>query len=143
MKTILSIVALVSAVLFMNCSRCGRDQERNCDEAICTQMLASITVEVVDAANQRVALDEVYTMRKSTGEVIHQEQFLNNGRYIVLDDSYQPRLANQTDEFRFVGIKDGQKVVDEPFIIGADCCHIRMESGRDQIQLGEQPTSQK
>ena len=57
------------------------------------------------------------------------------GTYIVLDDSYRDKLQNDKDKFRLVGIKEGKKVVDELFVIGADCCHIQKIEGKEDIQL--------
>jgi hypothetical protein len=96
-------------------------------------MFAMITVQLTDTAGEPVKLDEVYTLRTGNGAKISFEQNTTGGRYTVLDDSYQKELSNITDDFRLVGIRNGVKVVDESYTLGADCCHVRKESGRDSI----------
>jgi hypothetical protein len=96
-------------------------------------MFAMISVQVTDAAGAPVKLDEVYTVRTGNGAKITVEQNMGEGRYTVLDDSYQKELTNITDDFRFVGIINGIKVVDEPYTLGADCCHVRKENGKEIV----------
>jgi hypothetical protein len=90
-------------------------------------------VQVTESDNAPVQLDEVYTIRKRSGEQINLAQNMATGRYHVLDDSYKDRIANSTEEFRFVGKKSGQVVVDETYLISADCCHVRKEAGKDTV----------
>jgi hypothetical protein len=92
-----------------------------------------VMVQVVDAENQSVKLDEAYTIRKRNGEKITLSQDMTEGRYVVLDDSYKGRLENSKDDFQFVGVKDGKTVVDETFQISADCCHINKVSGKETV----------
>lgn len=92
-------------------------------------------VQVKTSDNVSVQLDEVYTIRTKNGEKITLSQSMAEGRYHVLDDSYQKRIANTTEAFRFVGKKSGQTIVDEPYLISADCCHVKKESGKDVITV--------
>jgi hypothetical protein len=95
-----------------------------------------VTVQVVDAAGNPVKLDEAYSIRSGTNEKINstQESGMNNS-YVVLDDSYQKKLAQSTSTFRFIGIKNSKQVIDEPFVISADCCHIKKNSGPAKIVI--------
>lgn len=107
-----------------------------CDPNVaCTMMYVSVGAQVVNSAGQPVVFDEVYTQRENTTEKIQLQHNSESGSYIVLDDSYQKKLANQTANFHFIGMKNGQKVMDEVYRIGADCCHIKKESGKETITL--------
>lgn len=135
MKQLLLIaLLLVSAPAFMgtSCKRVATNSDP-CAGVMCTMMFAMITVQVTDADGIPAKLDEAYTVRNGNGAKITVEQHMTDGRYTVLDDSYQKELSNKTDDFRFVGIKNGIRVVDEPYTLGADCCHVRKENGRDTI----------
>ncbi len=136
MKTLLkTALILACAFLSMNCA-CRRHDERfSCpDDVTCTAMFAMVDIQV-QSDGQPIHLDDVYTVRESNGEIIRPPQIMNSlGHYIVLDDSYQRNLANRTEQFRFVGMKDGRQVVSQPFSIGADCCHIRKETGPEQVE---------
>lgn len=111
------------------------EQKKCPEDTICTMMFAAVSLEVLDAGNSPAVLDEVYTMRVGTNETIRPQQHGQNGQYVVLDDSYQKKLANAADTFYLVGMKNGQKVVNEPLVIGADCCHVRKVSGKTQVVL--------
>lgn len=93
-----------------------------------------VTVQVIDPTGAAVQLDEVYTLRLSNNEKIRVEQPTEGG-YVVLDDNYLKHLQNDKDDFRFIGMKDGKKVLDELFVIGADCCHVQKIKGKEIISL--------
>ena len=128
--TILLFIVILSP-MFM----AGSCNKKCTGDVACTDMFAMVSIQVTDQDGQTVALDEVYSTRKSSGEVIRITQSMESGYYIVLDDNYQKKLVNSVDEFQFTGIKAGQKVVDETYRIGADCCHIIKQSGRDEVKL--------
>lgn len=132
MKTFFcSILLLLSSPLFLATS-C--EKKKCAPDTICTEMFAMITVRVVDQNGELVKLDEVYTVREGNAETIRPDQNME-GAYIVLDDSYRGKLQNDKDKFRLVGMKEGKKVVDELFVIGADCCHIQKIEGKEDIRL--------
>lgn len=137
MKHILFTAALLLAAQgLMSTSGCNKnDRKTNCTgEEICTMIFAAVNVTVKDGAGQPVVLDEHYTIRKSTNETITSgSDFPENGSYTVLDDSYRQKLAGQTDEFTFVGKKNGQEIVREVYSISADCCHISRQSGKTEV----------
>jgi len=94
-----------------------------------------VTIKITDENNQPVTLTEAFTERPATKEIIRLAQDMQDGRYVVLDDSYRSNLENTADSFRFVGTINGQPVVSEMFIIGADCCHIQKHHGKEEVQL--------
>ncbi len=134
MRSIIILFAVTVCAPFLLASSCKKTTTCAKD-VMCTQMFATITIQVTDQNGQPVVLDEVYTLRGKNSQKINFEQSNTQGGYIVLDDSYQKKLEQHTDNFRFVGMKNGQKVVDEPFVIGADCCHISKVSGKETIKL--------
>ncbi len=132
MHRIIIAFSLVLASPLLMASSCDR---RQCPEDIaCTEIFSMVTVQVSGPDGMPASLDEVYTIRTSTGEKIIPDQSIGGGVYVVLDDSYRQKLQQQKDEFRLVGMQNGQKVLEEPFVIEADCCHIRKVSGADTLQ---------
>lgn len=100
---------------------------------ICTEEFRMISVTVIGAE-----LDEYYTLRNKNGDTIRLEYFQKFGNtisYPVLDDSFQSSIANKNEEFTFVGIIDDKEVINEPYVIGADECHIDKVSGTNEINL--------
>lgn len=142
MKTFLIVLAaFLSSPLFMATS-CEQQQKQaqaqqkkqNCEGAICTEIFVMISVKV-SQQNGVLNLDEVYTTRKSSNEKLTFDQNMGPDSYIVLDDSYIQKMQNTTDEFHFIGIKNGEKLIDEVYTISADCCHVNKEKGKERIDL--------
>lgn len=135
-KFIFTLVLLALSPVFLG-SSCNHKEagSKGCPpDVVCTMMYAMITVAITDEAGKPVVLDEYYTLRPSVGDTLRPPQSME-GTYVVLDDSYQKKLQQQQDEFFFVGYKDGRQVVNEPYTLGADCCHVKKLKGRDQIPL--------
>lgn len=96
-------------------------------------IFASVSVYVADNSGQPVLLDEAYSVKQSTGEVIRGGNHPGDGIYTILDDGYQKRIATIGVDLRFIGKKNGTVVVDEPYRVIADCCHVSKASGKDTL----------
>lgn len=135
----LSFIILVTTLGFLTQSMSCRDPKNapgECGDIACTMMFAMVTVDVKDTSGNPVILDEHFTIRESNGQQIFNEsQMPNAGTYTVLDDSYATTLRNRQETFRFIGKKNGVEVINEPYTISADCCHVNKESGKGQIIL--------
>ncbi len=136
MKRSAILLMLVFLSPFFMASTCNKPEKDACVDVACTMMFAMVTVQVQEQDGSPVVLDEVYTVRKSSNETIKpQQQSAEGGHYVVLDDSYVGSLKQSVDSFTFVGMKNGQRVVEEPYVLGADCCHVRRESGKEVIRF--------
>ena len=117
---------------------CDKQAPRqSCDGVICTMEFAMVTVAVKDQNGNTVPLDSTITRNKSGLMVSNSNQSspAGDGRYVVADDSYQKALALRSEEVIFTGYKSGQKVIEQNFIISADCCHISKVSGPDILTI--------
>ena len=137
----LALPLLCCTLAFASChttkktAAAGNDKT-DCRLVMCTRMFASAGLHVIDATGSPVRLDDAYTVRISTGEVIRYEKSgAGQGQYIVIDDSYLKMLSNKTDQFQFIGMKDDRQVVQETFTISADCCHVKKDEGRDEVTV--------
>lgn len=101
------------------------------DEVYCTEEFRTISITV-----NGPALDDFYTLRESTGDtlIINHDSIWGNA-YPVLDDNFQKTLEDKTETFRFHGIINDSIVVNEPFVIKADKCHIIFVSGKQEVNL--------
>ncbi len=120
---------LIFAILFfLGCSKSDDP-----DEIICSDEFRMIGLTVTGGR-----LNDFYTVRESTKDTI---RFTESGTYPisrwhpVLDDSYQEILKDTEEQFYFYGFADGERVVHELFIIGADACHIYKVSGKESVIL--------
>ena len=125
MKTLKLIVALGLMLLLI--SSC-----KNTQEIACTEEYRFVTITVNGAQ-----LDNFYTIRISNGDTIRhdQEMGLDSNVYVVLTDSYQKNIQNSVENFVFHGLIGDSLVVNEPFVIKADQCHITYVSGKTEVNL--------
>ncbi|HTN45434.1 MAG TPA: hypothetical protein VL098_03745 [Flavipsychrobacter sp.] len=141
MSRLISFAFLLLFSPFFIAGSCNKDEKKKkCDPKVaCTMMFASVSITVKTSNGVSAELDEVYTIRKSTSEILKYSQPGNTtGAYIVLDDSYQKELQNKQEEFYFVGKKNGKVMVEEPYVLSADCCHVSKVSGRDALIISSQ-----
>ncbi|MBW3544732.1 MAG: hypothetical protein KY428_03880 [Bacteroidetes bacterium] len=129
--------------LFMGWSSCNGDaqtMEADCPEnIICTEQFEIIQLKLTNTNNQPVALNSFKSTNLDTGQEWKLEQEFtlepNSGYYPVLTDAQMKEVAQEGSRIEFIGIINGQKVVKELYVIGHDCCHIKLISGEQDIQL--------
>lgn len=125
------ILVLAFPFMAMQCKK-----KTDCSGAICTEMFAAVNVTVTDKNGYNIDLQDYYTINIATGDTLmHNNSTWPEGAYTVLDDSYVSKMYNKKLQFRFVGILNNTIVVDEPYTIAADCCHISKEAGKDTIVI--------
>ncbi|RYD57149.1 MAG: hypothetical protein EOP56_10130 [Sphingobacteriales bacterium] len=128
----------IAAIICMSAS-CGKKEPvtdpKNCDGVMCTQMFKMITLRITDASGNAVKLDDYYTLHVASGEKAKVTGGMNGGYYTVVDDSRRKDLQDRKVELKFVGMKDGKEVVNETYMVTADCCHIEKISGKTEIVL--------
>ncbi len=111
-------------LLFSNC--------KNESSTPCTMEFRYITITV-----HGNVLDDFYTLRTSNGDTIRyaKNEIPGDSIYIVLNDNYQQSLKNSSDTFIFRGLINDSVVVNEPFVIKADECHIEYVSGKTEVSI--------
>ncbi len=126
MKNILPLVFLLYALstVFTSCA----EKEK---PVMCTMEFRTVTITV-----KGEPLDEFFTIRLKANDTIrfNHDNIPEENVYPVLDDSFQKLLEGKTEEFRFIGYKNNMMVVNEPFVIRADKCHIEYVSGRKETE---------
>ncbi|CAN5228746.1 hypothetical protein BH09BAC2_BH09BAC2_11010 [soil metagenome] len=124
---------LLGTTHILSAMSCSKSHFNNCNVA-CTAVFASVNVQLTDAFDNPVTAGEVFTIRIKTGDTLRLQQYPNiSGAYTILDDSFQKIIVNSTENFQFVAIKNGNKIVDESYTISADCCHIKKDSGKEKV----------
>ncbi len=127
---------LILASVFTSCNMVtDAVEETNLDnaetEAECSPEFITVGIQVYGAD-----LEEFYTVRESTGEIInidYQFGYPNLRWYTVLDDSYIHLITNSQETFKFVGKMNGEVVVNETFQIRGDNCHVHKVSGATPV----------
>lgn len=127
-------IVLLAVPLAVN--SCNNKKKNNCEGAICTQMFAAVNVTVTDKDGNKPVLSDHYTINTETNDTLRfNSGGWPGGSYTVIDDSYVSRMYNRTIQFRFVGVQGANVVVDEPYTISADCCHISKKSGKETVAI--------
>jgi hypothetical protein len=130
MKQLFSVMALL---LLFSC--------RQSDEVMCTQEYRMLTVSVKDSVSNPVILGSYYLKKVSTGEIIdlaNQDPFADSinriqGQYFICNDGMMGMVSKSGTVFEFHGIKGDKEIVNEPYIIGKDDCHISLLDGKAVI----------
>lgn len=131
MKVSFKLGVLLIFPLLLNCIDYGGSGDENCDVVACTEIFSYLTVKVVDSRSQPVTLDNYKVIltgdyRDITPDDVDNDIFGEKGSYIVFSDSYADEYQNKTTTIRFTGFIDSVQVVSSEFIVGADCCHVKM-----------------
>ena len=136
MRSLQISTAFILSLFLFSCNRRSGTKD-DCSTAICTQVFSYVYVEVLDTTGYPMTnLDDAYTVRQSTGEVIRpNNSIVCCGNYMVLDDNYRAKLGYGSDVFIFKGIKNGKVIAIAQYTISADCCHITKVSGPTKISV--------
>ncbi len=118
----------------------GGDDNSNhpdCEDIFCTTDFRMIDLKVTDASGNTVMLSSFHTEDMAGNKLPASLYEYDNYRqaYVVFNDSWVRGHQNTTTQVRFVGYKNGNKVVDEVYTIATDCCHIDKTAGKDAVVL--------
>lgn len=112
-------------------------RKEDCKDVNCKTDFIREGVVLLNADGDFIELDEAYTLDRSKNRMIKFKDFKFGDSYIVLDDSYKEKLKDHTMQFQFIGVRNGKKIFNEPYVFTADCCHIQKLSGKDTIIIDE------
>ena len=129
MKKIIGIASL--AIFAAGISSCVKADE--CTGEICDASHAYISLELKDTLNKPYILDS-YTVTPQAGGAAVLSKTLDpntdtTGLYVVLSDTEKSKVTKDGVYFNFVGKKGGVEVVNQPYRIASDCCHVVIKSG--------------
>jgi hypothetical protein len=126
MKTITIALLLLIVIIFAGC----KDDTGNTD-VICTEEFVVIGVKITGAAP-----DDFFTVRTANMDTIRFDgDFPVGNWYPVLDDSFQPQLQDQREEFYFVAVAANEVIINQRYEIGADKCHVIRYTGPSEITV--------
>ncbi|MFM7021928.1 MAG: hypothetical protein ACKOXB_03045 [Flavobacteriales bacterium] len=129
-------IALVVSVSAITLSSCETDE---CTGEICDQSYATIPVILKDTLNKPYILDSYTVTAQSGGEVLLSKTINpsvdTTGIYVVLSDTEKSKVTKEGVYLTFVGKKGGNEVVNEPYRIAHDCCHVVIKSGKSLITV--------
>lgn len=107
-----------------------------CDSIACNEMFVTVMLHIKNSSGAAVLLDDSYTVSVAGEDTIRDDSGVYpKGRYVVVNDNFRKQLRFNPTKYIFYGIKNGSVIVKEPFVITADCCHIKKQSGKDEVVI--------
>lgn len=123
----IGLVVLIGMILIIQ--GCTEDaQPLECSHEIaCTEIFITFTYEPTDNQGNAILLDSYYSQNLDNGQTYGFNNPINPGSegiYGVISDAQMDEVKATGTVIRFIGLKDGEIVIEQDFIIGHDCCHI-------------------
>ena len=134
MKTLIMLLA------FCSIAACkSKDSKKECEDVMCTEIFAMITVEIKVPSGTDMSLFSSETFLKSDNQLIHEQKHIDSNfmnSFTVVDDSHLKTIGfNKEVEVVFQLFKGGDLYESYPFIIKTDCCHVEKKSGVSVIDV--------
>ena len=101
----------------------------------CTEEFRSIGVTILDSAGTPVTLDRYSVFESGNELAIDFNLGLGEGWHTIFSDTYQMTYQNQEVTITLEGYLGGEMVVNQDYVVGADCCHVFLVSGPEEIRL--------
>jgi hypothetical protein len=130
-----TLTALSIPVFFIACKKNG-NSSGSCSEAMCTADFRTVSVYLTDGSGPARTIDSIRVLGPDGqptlgGGAIDPPL----GYYPVAGDEWVLKHPKATLPFRFKAFSRGQTIVDTPYRIGTDCCHVYKISGPDTIRI--------
>jgi hypothetical protein len=101
----------------------------------CPAVFALITVQVKDELGQGVSGVNVTVTLERTGEILDMgREYIENGSYVIADDSIREKFSENGEVLTVTGNKDG-KTFQAQFEIRNGVCNIEKISGPEVVIL--------
>ncbi|WP_018627330.1 hypothetical protein [Niabella aurantiaca] len=128
MKT--ALILLMGIVVLGACKRgtTGR---------VCTEEYRFFNVKLRSASGEAIVLDTFYTRIVAGNVTFHANNTVpggDEGYYTVVSDGQLQLLPEgKNTDLRFIGIKNDQVIVNEPYVFKNNGCHIEKIAGKGEV----------
>ena len=126
-------------LLILSCAY-NDDTRSACSDAICTDEFRHINILIKHTDGDPVSLNsfkvtELENNRDLTLSLTDEgwAAVIRTGSYPIFNDGYVREYQNKEFKIEFSGFIDNQKVVDQIYIVGANCCHVYLQEGPTQL----------
>lgn len=129
MKLIPVFIILISP---LSCS------DKNECSGVCTAQFVTIAVNIHDENGDHVVLDSFTVTLTDTNKDITEDLHFNpahSDSYPIINDNFKAEAQSDNLKIQFIGIISDVIVVQENYVIGANCCHIELVSGETEITI--------
>lgn len=138
MKLLTKLIAVLLLLLsYMACNRMPDTlQPAPCpDDLACTEEYRSIVVTILSEDGLPIALDR-FTVTEGDLELSLETNIgTDRGWHTIFSDAFQKTYQNREVTLKLKGYLGDKMVVNQDYVVGADCCHIYNVSGPAEIRL--------
>lgn len=133
---------LFSFSMVASCTDKDETTLQDCTMITCTQNFVTLTVSVINTSGTTIVLDSYEVIDVDSGEnlvenfnEVENQYFKEQGLYPILNDAHRVQYQNSTATLSFKGYISNEEVVNEEYVVAADCCHVSLISGNTEIVL--------
>lgn len=140
-SSILLVKYIFLLMLLSFITNCHCNCDSDCVGIACTEEFVTIIVTITDQDTSPFILNDYKVINLDNNTDITNDlndfyqSFIGEGVYPIFDDRYQQEYQNQEVELQFIGYIDEQEVINEFYLVGADCCHVYPISGDYDITI--------
>ncbi len=134
------LILVFMTVFMVGCTNDDGPKPIDCSAVFCTEEFVTLVVSVTDASGVAIPLDSFEVIDLDTGENLTLESnaqefetYREQGTYPIFSDTYRIQYQNTKTTISFNGYIASNEVVNESFVVGADCCHVQLISGNTHI----------
>lgn len=146
--TTLALALLLAGASFTSCAAWKKNKKNNNEttaaslsqecpqDLLCTMDYRTIGIAVKQKDGNTVKLDSVKVFLKDKPTEVFKNNmnvFLSDGNYILAEDNAMRLVKKNGSDVVFQGYKQGKVVASKTFLVGHDCCHIKMLSTSNEI----------
>ena len=136
------VTPVILSIFLVACNDKDELTQIDCSLTICTEVFVTITVSVKNASGEAIRFDSYEVIDVDSGKNLtdnfneEENQYLKEqGLYPILSDTYRVKYQNSTATVTFKGYNSNEEVINEEFVVSADCCHVSLISGNTEIIL--------
>lgn len=127
MKRLFLIIVPISIAVMLIFTQCN--DEEDCKDALCTDVLMTIPLKLQSADGQPVLLDSTKVFWVNENRYLEQDPITWNearlwGSYRIVNDEMRKELQHKEEIMHFTGYLHGTVIYECDVLVGADCCHV-------------------
>lgn len=110
----------------------------SCEGVACQKNWEYIHLDIRTQAGTPPYLTKVVLLRKEDGAILYEHNVLegySGFEYTLIEDSFQKTLRNKQLSVSFLGYKNDVLLVSKDFVVTADCCHVSLVEGSQQVVI--------
>lgn len=110
----------------------------SCEGVACQKYWEYIQLNIRTQTGTPAYLTKVRLVRKEDEAILYEYNVAEGYagfEYTLMEDSFQKTLRNKQVEVLFLGYRNDELLVNQDFVVTADCCHVIMVEGSLQIVI--------